>query len=307
MNDHDDDTFAGFARRFALIETEVMDPPTLRRVRGTVSASDARWSLTGLTTVLALVAAVALLGPFIAGRTTGGPTSTSPVVIGATSPTPADPAVTCGRIAADQCESAIDLVRDGHQSEVADASAIVVEDICPPDAVCDLQYPFESIVVLVPAEGVLGDLLTFRAFGTDGPERVVAWHRALPRHVVALLPGAPVPSVAEPTSTAEPERLASPLVITNATERQITLLIDSEEFSTIVAYSVTTFPAASVPLLPFRIEARLPSGRVIAAQRVSDAEGFRIRIGLTCGDLDIWSGGAQADAPRPDPAEDIQC
>lgn len=199
MNEHDDDTFAGFARRFARIESEVKDPPALRRVRGASAPSVARWSLTGLTTVLALVGAIAVLGPFIAGRSSGLPTSTSPVVIGATSPTAAAPAVTCGRIPADSCDRAIDLVRDGHQSEVVHASAIVVDDVCPPTVICDRLYPFDSIVVIVAAEGVLGDPLTLRVFGTDGPESVRAWQGGLPRHVVLLLPGAPVPSVAQPT------------------------------------------------------------------------------------------------------------
>ncbi len=80
----------------------------------------------------------------------------------------------------------------------------MVDDTCPPYATClawggFLEYPFEVVVVLVPAEGVLGDVVAFRVFGAAGPEQAATWAGTLPRHVIRLIPRAAVPSVVEPS------------------------------------------------------------------------------------------------------------
>ncbi len=117
-----------------------------------------------------------------------------------------------------------------------------------------------------------------------------------------------VDAMASPVDAASPsQRLANPIDISNGTERPITLLIDDTEFMVVSARSGVIIPPAHVPRLPFLLEARLPSGKVIGTYRVSEPGGFLLRIGLTCGVLDVWSASTQPEGPRPDPAEDIAC
>ena len=117
-----------------------------------------------------------------------------------------------------------------------------------------------------------------------------------------------VDAIASPVDAASPsQRLANPIDISNGTERPITLLIDDAEFMVVSARSGVIIPPAHVPRLPFLLEARLPSGQLIGRYRVSEPGGFLLRIGLTCGVLDVWSAPTEPMGPRPDPAEDITC
>lgn len=75
----------------------------------------------------------------------------------------------------------------------------------------------------------------------------------------------------------------------------------------VAANSGVTIPIDVVPALPFELTAHLSSGREVARYSVSEAEAFLVRVGLTCGVLNVWSAPIQPDGPRPDPAEDIQC
>lgn len=260
---------------------------------------------------LGALATVAVLVGVLSGLPLGGTNAPAadPSLDGQPSSSPAastNSTVICGRIEADACQTAIDLVRDGHPREVAAASAIVVDDTCPPDAVCDRELPFEVAVVVVPAEGVVGDVAAFRVFGAAGPEQVVTWTGALPRHVIRLIPGAPVPAVVEPSPSPEGRRLADPIVIWNGTDRPITLLIDRVAVN-VPAGAEFRISTREVPPLPFRIEARLPAGRVVLAQEVLYSRPFVVRTGLTCGLLDVWSAPTQPEIPLPDPADDIDC
>lgn len=205
MNEHDSDTFARFARRFAAIEADVKDPPPLAVRRGTMSGlRRSPRSLSAVIAVVVLVAAVAAFGPLIAGQMMTGPTASNSAV-GTSSaspsstrtPTPTQaptvapaPIVVCGRIAAEPCEKAIGLVREGHPREVAAAWAIVVDDVCAPTVICDRLYPFMSAVVLVPRPGSSTEPQPFLVVGKDyWPERVEAWTGTLPKHIVALIQG----------------------------------------------------------------------------------------------------------------------
>jgi len=254
---------------------------------------------------LGALATVAVLLGVLSGLPLGG----SGLPLGGTDAPAADPSldghpssspaastsstVVCGQVEADACQTAIALVRDGHPGEVADASAIVVDDTCPPYATCFREYPFEVAVVLVPSEGVLRDVVAFRIFGAAGPEQAATWAGALPRHVIRLIPGAPVPSVVEPSPSPEGQRLADPIVISNSTDRPVTLLIDGAEAVEVEAGSVISVSTQEVPLLPFRVEARFASGRVIGSREGPDARPFLMRIGSTCGVLDVWSAPTQ--------------
>ena len=117
------------------------------------------------------------------------PASSAPASEPTATPTAAaSPAVICGRTEARDCEKAIDLVRAAHPREVAEAFAIVVDDVCPPGMMCKRRYRFDSLVVLVPRPGASGAQLAFEVFGSKGPERVETWPDALPAHIVALVP-----------------------------------------------------------------------------------------------------------------------
>ncbi len=256
-------------------------------------------------TVTLLVVAVVGIGIGVAGPRMGrsGGLATRVPSPSLAPPVAAAPVVTCGRIPADACEVAIDLVRDTRPSEVAEADSVVVDDTCPPDAVCDRQYPFDAIVVLVPVMGAPGDWHAFGVWGTNGPEVVRAWQGGLPPHVVALIPRRGT----SPTSTPESDRLAHPIVVSNATDRPITLGMEGVRSLTVPANDEATIPSADAPLLPFRLEVRLASGHVIGTHRVVDPRAFLLRIGLTCGGVDVWSASTQPVGPRPDPADDIDC
>jgi hypothetical protein len=86
----------------------------------------------------------------------------------------------------------------------------------------------------------------------------------------------------------------------------MTIALGDAEFI-VAANSGVTIPLDVVPALPFELTAHLSSGREVARYRVSEAEAFLVRVGLTCGVLDVWSGPEQPEGPRPDPAQDIDC
>ena len=97
------------------------------------------------------------------------------------------PTMICGRIGDDACKEAIDLVAAVDSVEVHRATAIVVDDTCPPRVLCDRRWPFDVLVVLVRPEEVGGDVLTFSVTGVDGPEAVHPWAGELPAHIAALV------------------------------------------------------------------------------------------------------------------------
>jgi hypothetical protein len=142
--------------------------------------------------------AAALLTLTLAGCSNPLPISPAPSVAVA-SPTPAlvaspsaapteasSPAIMC-RLSADACAKAIGLVRQSDPLDDAQARAIVVADVCPPSVACDRLYPFDSLVVLVPLDKARATAIVFEVTGTDGPERVAAFSRALPAHIAALV------------------------------------------------------------------------------------------------------------------------
>jgi hypothetical protein len=110
-----------------------------------------------------------------------------------------------------------------------------------------------------------------------------------------------------PSPSPEGRRLPNPTVISNVTEVPVTIVIDGAEVLVVSANSEARVPVRTMPPLPFELEARLDDGRVIATQLVADTDSLFVRVGLTCGVLDIWSSAEQPLGPRPDPANDIDC
>ena len=122
------------------------------------------------------------------------PPSVAPAPTASAPPSPApssatDVIVDCGRISATACASVIALVRAGHDAEVTGATRIVMDDTCPPPAVCDRKYPFDSIVVFVTAGGDTTGWYAFSVVGLDDdrPTTVRSWTRDIPAHVLAKL------------------------------------------------------------------------------------------------------------------------
>jgi hypothetical protein len=79
-------------------------------------------------------------------------------------------------------------------------------------------------------------------------------------------------------------------------------------------------PATSLPALPWAIEARSPSGRVLTSLTVNSGDVWQVtfpdgsvgskgdaaRVDLSCGRLDIWSGPPLA-GPAPGPGSPGDC
>lgn len=104
------------------------------------------------------------------------------------------------------------------------------------------------------------------------------------------------------------------LTVANQTELAVSLFANGD--------LIAEFPAqtgervdADLPRLPWDVEARSPSGRVLTSMRVelgdvrteTDAEGVITRttafgrVDLSCGRLTIWAGDAALSGPPPGP------
>ena len=95
----------------------------------------------------------------------------------------------CGRIPPAACAQAIELARAGHEADLVGTTRIVVDDTCPPEALCDRKYPVDSIAVFVTAGGDTTGWYAFHVFGRDAmvPTKAERWRGEIPAHVVARL------------------------------------------------------------------------------------------------------------------------
>ena len=107
------------------------------------------------------------------------------------------------------------------------------------------------------------------------------------------------------------------LGISNGTTLAVTLFVNGKR----VAYyppggPPPTIDPASLPPLPWIVEARSPSGRVLTSMQVKPGEvqttalpGFGVehsapfaRVDLSCGRLTIWAGDIEPSGPAPEPS-----
>jgi len=94
------------------------------------------------------------------------------------------------------------------------------------------------------------------------------------------------------------------LSVANFTTIPVTLVVNGAVIE-IVAPGVAEDPGkAPLPPLPWSVETRSPSGRVLSTMTVKPGDsagsfGGAVRADLTCGRLDIWSGPLMAG---PDPS-----
>jgi hypothetical protein len=86
------------------------------------------------------------------------------------------------------------------------------------------------------------------------------------------------------------------LSIANGTTLTVTLLVNGTVVGTFApGVERDPIPPTDLPVLPWQVEARSPSGRLLASVTVhpgdvSDTSGDGVRVDLSCGRLDIWSG-----------------
>jgi hypothetical protein len=107
------------------------------------------------------------------------------------------------------------------------------------------------------------------------------------------------------------------LGISNGTALAVTLFVNGER----VAYyppggQQPTIDPASLPPLPWIVEARSPSGRVLTSMQVKPGDvettalpsggvgysGQFARVDLSCGRLTIWAGDIEPSGPPPEPS-----
>lgn len=95
----------------------------------------------------------------------------------------------CVRTSAAACTKAIALARKGHEADVVGATRIVVDDTCPPPALCDRKYPFDAIVVFVTAGGDTTGWYSFHVYGLvdNKPTNAEPWAGDVPAYVIARL------------------------------------------------------------------------------------------------------------------------
>jgi hypothetical protein len=147
------------------------------------------WRVAALALLIGLVDACASLPPVRPSESTTSTPVPTPAVAVTVDPTVAPATrIFCGRIAPVDCQSSIELVRGSDPVRVAAAEAIVVDDTCPPAALCDRLNPFEVLVMLVSGDGITAG---FMVFGRDGPEQVaLGWPDPLPAHIAAAVAAA---------------------------------------------------------------------------------------------------------------------
>ncbi len=115
---------------------------------------------------------------------------------------------------------------------------------------------------------------------------------------------------------------AMTLSISNGTTLTVTLVVDGIVVRTVApSTGADPIPASALPALPWVVEARSPSGRVLTSMTVkagavwqvaapveggSESKGVGARADLSCGRLDIWSGPPMI-GPAPGPGSPGDC
>lgn len=107
--------------------------------------------------------------------------------------------------------------------------------------------------------------------------------------------------------TPQPSATPSPVGINvvNGTTVAVAIAVNGTVVETIPPGATETPLRAVLPARPWSVEARSPTGRVLAAFTVpkGDAVSAQSSVGaaedLACGTLDLWAGGPRGDHPMP--------
>jgi hypothetical protein len=105
------------------------------------------------------------------------------------------------------------------------------------------------------------------------------------------------------------------LSIANYTTIAVTLVVNGKVIETVPAGGYQDPIKGELPGLPWNVETRSPSGRVLSRmtvnagdvwQTMNEAKGDAVRVDLSCGRLDVWSG-APLLGPIPGPGQPGDC
>jgi hypothetical protein len=113
---------------------------------------------------------------------------------------------------------------------------------------------------------------------------------------------------------------ARDLVVSNETALAITLAVNGTVVRTIPAHRQDAFLVKDLPSQPWDVEARTSSGRVLSSMTVrpgdvwetsspdgsTQMKGDAVRVDLSCGRLDMWSGPPIL-GPPPGPGKPGDC
>ena len=116
--------------------------------------------------------------------------------------------------------------------------------------------------------------------------------------------GSPSPpaTTAPPPSTPSPSAASSApssgLGVSNSTSIPVTLAVNGQVVETVEPGIRDDGVAASLPPMPWKVEARAPSGRVLTEMDVAGAGSGRIAtVDLSCGRVMLWYGPPPAGEP----------
>jgi hypothetical protein len=101
----------------------------------------------------------------------------------------------------------------------------------------------------------------------------------------------------------------------NQTTLSLGLFVNGQKVATMAPNTNGDLGASTLPALPWAVEARTASGRAVASLTVrpgdvvegsNTSKGDGVRVGLSCGILDIWSGPPLA-GPAPGSGQPGDC
>jgi hypothetical protein len=119
------------------------------------------------------------------------------------------------------------------------------------------------------------------------------------------------------TATTAPADLKPQLGVSNGTALTVTLVVDGQTVGEFPPGGPgPTIDTARLPALPWSVEARSPSGRVLTSMHIepgqvgsrsrpdggTESSGTFGRVDLSCGRLTIWAGDFQPSGPPPPPS-----
>ena len=127
------------------------------------------------------------------------------------------------------------------------------------------------------------------------------------RRLWVLVAAVALAACAGPSPTGTPAATTSPVGISvaNGTTVPVAIAVNGTVVETVPPGTDEAPLRAALPARPWSVEARSPSGRVLAAFAVpaGDAVSGQASVGaiedLACGTLAVWAGGPRGDHPRP--------